>query len=539
MLGNADTQPDIRAILQDLRKTLDEAYERILKSIDEKDRKHSRLLLHCIAVAVRPLSVGDLAEILTFDFDRAQGLGVLERCRAYVRGLPSSRRSPKLGSAQQSMDNRIPKFHADQRPINPEDTVRNMCAFPSLISIVGSGFGRDRLVQFSHPTVKEFLTSTHLASLTGDLSQLHILPGNAHTILTRACLGLLLQSGDRGVKDSPLAEYAARHWVTHAQFEDVASRVMDGIKSLFDQRKPHFAAWIGLYDIDAVSGRELPSQKGSPLYYAALCGFPHLVQHLAIGNPRLVNELGGSYGLPLVVALCRNHLRVAELLLDHGAKVNEQVRLLGHGANVNPRTVPQQESPLHVVLQEAEFKSEEDRVSILRLLLKRNADVNIQREIDHFTPLHLSSFRGLLEATRLFLDHGANVNQKTCIGWTPLHMASARIFKSSFEDGLPVARLLLERGADVNARSNGQEIPLHFATKNGMLDVARLLLDHGAEVDAVGRGGVTPLLALSQSEWASGEVGADILRLLVERGADVKRYDTSLDLGSDLLGLSK
>jgi hypothetical protein len=112
----------------------------------------------------------------------------------------------------------------------------------SLITIVDNrGFS---VVQFSHLSVKEFLTSNHLASTTGDLSLYHILPGPAHSILAQVCLGLLLHLDDRNdnesVKGSPLAEYAARHWVAHAQFEDVASRLEDGMKSLFDPGQTPF-----------------------------------------------------------------------------------------------------------------------------------------------------------------------------------------------------------------------------------------------------------------------------------------------------------
>ncbi|KAH9177929.1 hypothetical protein EDB89DRAFT_1812293, partial [Lactarius sanguifluus] len=283
-------QPDVRGTLEALPSTLDDTYEHMLKNINKKNRNHARRLLHCLAVAVRPLRVEELAEILTFDFDGAQG--------------------------------GIPRFHAERRPNNQEEAVLSTCS--SLIAIVDN---RDsRVVQFSHLSVKEFLTSTHLASSTGDLSIYHILPRHAHTILARVCLGLLLLLDDRDhnerVRVSPLLEYAARHWVTHAQFEGVESHVVDGTKRLFDPDKPHFAAWIGLYDIDAESGRRLLSETPSPLYYSVLCGFHDLVRHLAIEQPQHVNAIGGSYEFPLFAALCRKHFRVAEILLEHGGEVD-------------------------------------------------------------------------------------------------------------------------------------------------------------------------------------------------------------------------
>jgi hypothetical protein len=185
-------QPDVRAILAKLPRTLDETYELLLMDINENNQGHARRLLHCLTVAVRPLRVEELAEILTFDFDAAQ--------------------------------DGIPKFHAGRRPKDQEEAVLSICS--SLIAVVDNR--GSRVVQFSHFSVKEFLTSNHLASI-GQLSRYHILPGPAHTIFVKVCLSLLLHlddsNGTKSVRGSPLADYAVRHWIAHAQFEDVASRV--------------------------------------------------------------------------------------------------------------------------------------------------------------------------------------------------------------------------------------------------------------------------------------------------------------------------
>ncbi len=280
----------MRGILEKLPKTLDETYERVLKDINEDNREHARRLLHCLAVAIRPLRVEELAEILTFDFDNVHG--------------------------------GIPKFHPGWRWKDQEEVVLSACS--SLIAVVYNG--GSRVVQFSHFSVKEFLMSDRLASSTGDVSRYHILPGPAHTILAQACLGFLLHSDDHidkdSVKISPLAKYAAEHWVAHAQFEDVASRVKDGMRSLFDPDKRHLVAWLGIYDIDPQSSGYTPSDISNPLYYAALCGFHDIVEHLVIKHPHLVNAIGGEFDSPLLAALYGKHIRVAEFLVRHGGKVD-------------------------------------------------------------------------------------------------------------------------------------------------------------------------------------------------------------------------
>ena len=55
--------------LDELPRTLDETYERILHGIDKEKQEFARRLLQCLVVSVRPLRVEELAEVLTFRFD--------------------------------------------------------------------------------------------------------------------------------------------------------------------------------------------------------------------------------------------------------------------------------------------------------------------------------------------------------------------------------------------------------------------------------------------------------------------------------------
>ncbi|KAH9012589.1 hypothetical protein EDB83DRAFT_327677 [Lactarius deliciosus] len=64
--------PSLRRILRELPESLDETYERIL-NISKATRGHTRRLLQCLTVAVQPLRLEELAEVLAFDFDEASG----------------------------------------------------------------------------------------------------------------------------------------------------------------------------------------------------------------------------------------------------------------------------------------------------------------------------------------------------------------------------------------------------------------------------------------------------------------------------------
>src|SRR6202008_3887597 len=140
--------------------------------------------------------------------------------------------------------------NASWRPENAEEAVMSACS--SLISVVDRR--GHQIVQFTHFSVKEYLASERLAMAEERLSYYHILPELAHTILAYAGLSVLLQL-DEGIDRNamahfPLAGYAARHWVDHAQFGEVSSHIQEAMKHLFDPAKSYFAAWVWLYDID-------------------------------------------------------------------------------------------------------------------------------------------------------------------------------------------------------------------------------------------------------------------------------------------------
>ena len=182
--------PDIRSVLNDLPKSLDETYRRTLLDIDEEKREYIQRLFRCLAVSIRPLHLDELAEILSIRFD--------------------------------SME--LPTFNAAWRPEYAEAVIS---ACSSLVGIVDRG--GHQVVQFSHFSVKEYLTSEILEKAEERLSYYHILLEPAHIILAHACLSVLLQLDDKIDRDTighfPFAPYAARYWVNHAQFRNVSSHV--------------------------------------------------------------------------------------------------------------------------------------------------------------------------------------------------------------------------------------------------------------------------------------------------------------------------
>ena len=454
---------NLRQFLNELPESLDETYERILRGINKAQKEDARRLLHCLTAAARPLRVEELAELLAFDFWATSERG-------------------------------IPTLKEDWRWNDQEEAVLSTCS--SLISIVRNG--NSRVVQFSHFSVKEYLTSPRLEQSRGDVSRFHIDLNAAHTILAQACLGTLLQldehTGNIGSKGFPLVEYAARHWVEHAQFESVSSRVWDGLVDLFDASKPHFEAWLQVYDMDERWGRFSSSRRdgvGSPLYYAALCGFHDLAGHLIMEHPEQVNARGGRSIAPLPAALSKQHFHVANLLRKHGAVVDVRDE--------------DDWTPLHAA-------SDSGSVDVMRWLLDHGADANVW---DHWRqiPLHLAVYEGHHRAVQVLLEHKPDVNSQDYVGGTALYQVS---FPRSHSRGreVDIVRLLLDHGADPNIPDNSHSTPLHHASSSGLLDVARLLLSYGANIDEKDKEGKTPL------QVASEDGHHEMTKLLLEHGAE-------------------
>jgi len=156
------------------------------------------------------------------------------------------------------------------------------------------------------------------------------------------------------------------------------------------------------------------------------------------------------------------------------------------------------------------------------------------------TALVLAAREGDLQSAKFLLDAGADVNQVTEYGWTPLLTATNnRHYK--------LAMFLIERGADVNRANKGGWTPLYLATDNrnieggdfpvpkpdmDHLEYIKFLLDRGATPNArikdntltrtiftmqwFFESGATPFVRAGQSS------DIELMKVLLAHGADPK-----------------
>jgi ankyrin repeat protein len=112
---------------------------------------------------------------------------------------------------------------------------------------------------------------------------------------------------------------------------------------------------------------------------------------------------------------------------------------------------------------------------------------------DGFTALHFAAYFGATDAIGALLDAGASTAAvtKNFLANMPLHAAAAG-------GRVQACRLLLERGADVNARQHGGYSALHSPCFVNNREMAELFLAHGADPSAAADDGKTPADVASQ-----------------------------------------
>ena len=119
------------------------------------------------------------------------------------------------------------------------------------------------------------------------------------------------------------------------------------------------------------------------------------------------------------------------------------------------------------------------RIPIMKLLLKNGADVNSKDERDGYTLLIRASLYGQVDAVKLLLEYGANMDIQNNDGNTAIMLAS----EAGNND---VVKLLLKNGADVSIKNNEGEDILDFAKNKETRKVIEEELEKRGQELAIG-----------------------------------------------------
>lgn len=180
-------------------------------------------------------------------------------------------------------------------------------------------------------------------------------------------------------------------------------------------------------------------------------------------------------------------------------------------------------------------------LELARLLIARSADVNARVTRDPrdgnrhnwtrvgATPFVIAAFGGDLALMRLLLEHGADPRLTTVDDVTALMAASgigafnAGEYGGTDEEALEAARLAIDGGNDVNAVDANGNTALHGVSLRGANALARLLAEKGARLDVRNNEGFTPL-RIADGVFVTGtvkrqpETAALLRELMKERG---------------------
>lgn len=146
-----------------------------------------------------------------------------------------------------------------------------------------------------------------------------------------------------------------------------------------------------------------------------------------------------------------------------------------------------------------------------RILLSHGAALSYADRTSGRTLLHLSARGpGSSKLVQTLLDFGADPSRRTFTMQSALHVAARH------SDAATVRALLAHDrcAAAINARDGAGWTPLHLAAQAGRADVVKVLVERGADVDARDDRGGTPL----QRALYHGQ--GDVADVLVECGAD-------------------
>jgi ankyrin repeat protein len=489
----------LRKALATLPPTLDQTYDRILCAISEADSKYAMRILRWLVCSIRPLCVEEVAEAVAIDTSRS------------------------------------PAFDPDEILEDPLDVLSICGGLVTLTTTSKSDlydrpFNSQRIVALAHYSVQEYLVSDQIRQ--GEAKRYSLKADAGHNAITQDCLHYLLQFQQPNMRPSDIIDKFAlsRYSATFMQYH--IQRAKHKIKQsnrlvldFFSSANPAYENWIQLHDHLEICDDGRLSVEGCamprPLSCAAITAMRRVVEILLDAGAK-VNE---DHESVLQAAVIGEHEEIVKMLLDKGANVNDtfpgdrydnvlHAAIWGYNENMVKMLLdagadPNAQSGYYGnVLQYAVCECVKGDDIIVKLLLGKGANVNAQG--GHFGyALQAGSWFGHEPIVELLLDEGAKVNAQGGEYGNALQAASHNGHER-------IVKTLLDKGAKVNAQGGRYGNALQAASSEGHGEIVEILLRKGARVNAQGGKQGNAL----QAAIVGGH--EQVVKMLIEAGAENK-----------------
>ena len=267
-------------------------------------------------------------------------------------------------------------------------------------------------------------------------------------------------------------------------------------------------------------GSRAPIPGGmTPLLYAARDGRMDSVRMLLDAGANIEDRDANDI-TPLIIAITNNHPDVARFLIDRGADIKAvdwygrtalwaavETRNMDvdNGTFVNSIDRAPYLDLVRVLLERgANANARTKEVPPIRRDFLRITGSLAWVDFTGQTPFVTAALAGDLAVMKLLLQHGADPNIPTFDGTTALMAAAGMnwVVDQTYDEGQPAlleaVKLCVELGLDINAVNSMGLTALHGAANRGSDDIIRYLVAQGAKIDAKDAEGRTPLT------WAEG-----------------------------------
>ncbi|KAG5756411.1 hypothetical protein H9Q70_000966 [Fusarium xylarioides] len=457
---------------------LDPAVRHILKYPDQDSLER---LISWLLYAVRPLTIWELATIITFSDER-------ERTQV----------SPSFMAVNRLVE-KIKKDFASILEVNHNE------------------------VRFKHPCLHEVMVNSDPSTQNAEAKDYlwNTIKGKAHHVIQNMCIDYLSRDAVQeyvretfAVSLFPIFAGLGLHNVVEPLGSDDALRGL--IKVASKGQKQVVEDLLSEYDftlnetwdvlkascssgseelmnalLDKIEAKgKIPDNFEWPpvlIYQAANLGLEGFAERiLSLGCPTDLdvdwrNEKSMQVS-PVYQAACHGYTNTVQVLLKHGASIEY--------------TSLSRRNPLHKAALESHTET-------VKAILEES-QVNIDCPSDsNFTPLYLAVLGGNHDTVKLLLEKGADPNMATDDGF------------------MKCIRLLLENGANPNIPGPSGP-PLHWAVAHGRIDVFDMLLE--ASADPQSEVLEKPLLVTSVGSELE-ETGLNMLKRLLELKLDVNCKD--------------